>query len=203
MRRIVFIISILSLGTYYWWTHHPITHGPGIIAPHTPEQRMISNAEPFSHQGYKIIPLAHFEIEARLLSKKKYSYGRESELSPIDLALGWGPMSDEALLEHLDINQSSRFYYWWTTEPSVPLDQVSPNSANMHMVPSSPDIAKRLKKIRKGHIISLEGYLIKAEANDGWHWKSSLTRTDTGAGSCEVVWVENLKVVKNNYLEDN
>jgi hypothetical protein len=34
----------------------------------------------------------------------------------------------------------------------------------------------------------------KSRAPDGWRWRSSLTREDTGAGACELVWVERIAV---------
>ena len=40
----------------------------------------------------------------------------------------------------------------------------------------------------------LRGQLVRADGQDGWHWISSLTRTDTGDGSCEVVWVETVGI---------
>ena len=36
--------------------------------------------------------------------------------------------------------------------------------------------------------------LIEVRGADGWRWRSSLTREDTGAGACELVWVERIAV---------
>ena len=43
---------------------------------------------------------------------------RESDLAPVDLALGWGRMSDEAILKDIQISQSGRFYFWHTVDCS-------------------------------------------------------------------------------------
>jgi hypothetical protein len=40
--------------------------------------------------------------------------------------------------------------------------------------------------------VRFKGYLVKVEAPDCWRWVSSLTRTNIGAGACELVWVEDL-----------
>ena len=37
---------------------------------------------------------AHFDIAARVLSRKDYSWGADAGLVPIDLALGWIRVSD-------------------------------------------------------------------------------------------------------------
>ncbi len=172
----------------------PLTHGPGILAPNAPEQEMISSGDPFSYKDYQITTLATFQLEARVLSTKRYRSGRESDLSPVDLALGWGPMSDEAVLEEINIRQSNRFYYWKVEQFPISRKEIEQNSANMHIIPANQEIEKTLKNIRKGHLVEIEGYLVKVDAKDGWRWKSSLTRNDTGNGACELVWVEEIQI---------
>jgi hypothetical protein len=55
-------------------------------------------------------------------------------------------------------------------------------------------VARRLKAARAGQLVHLKGMLVRADGKDGWHWVSSLSRTDTGDGSCEVIWVESAQV---------
>jgi len=64
----------------------------------------------------------------------------------------------------------------------------------MHMIPADDRIEKMLKSVRPGEVVKLSGYLVQVNASDGWHWKSSLTREDTGNGACEVVYVKELVV---------
>jgi hypothetical protein len=51
-------------------------------------------------------------------------------------------------------------------------------------------VARRLKDVRPGQVVRLRGYLVAVTADDGWQWRSSLSRTDTGSGACELFWVE-------------
>lgn len=176
-----------------WWSGRPVSHGPGQVAPDVPEQSE-TVAGHFESGDYNIIPLANFSIEARVLSVKRYHVGREADLSKVDLALGWGPMSDEAVLEKLKIKQSNRFYFWSTKKFPIPRAQIETNSANMHMIPADKTLQKQLDRVRIGDVIFLTGYLVEVRADDGWHWKSSLTRNDTGNGACEVIWVESLDI---------
>jgi len=135
-------------------------------------------------------PLAGFSVEARVLSREDYRLGRESDLSPTDLALGWGRMRDDTVLAHLDIDQSNRWYHYrWQGAPPIPVDEIVRSSANMHMIPSSDVVAKELARVRKGDRVRIEGWLVEADAPDGWRWRSSLTREDSGSGACEVVYV--------------
>jgi len=43
--------------------------------------------------------------------------------------------------------------------------------------------------VRRHDLVSLEGYLVEIAGPEGYHWRSSLSRDDTGGGACEVMWV--------------
>jgi hypothetical protein len=190
------IAGILVLfGIYQCWDSREVSQPPGILAPRQPHQQRIANPAPFDFKGYRITPLAAFEIEARVLSRERYRLGREADLSPIDLALGWGPMSAQEVIDQLDISQSNRYYRWRTDRLPVPVPMISSHSANMHIIPAAELIEKELMKVRKGHIVRLGGYLVQATAPDGWRWRSSLTRSDTGSGACEIVLVNRISVL--------
>ena len=144
--------------------------------------------------AYRIVPLEDFSIEARVLSAKRYRFDRESDLAPIDLALGWGPMANPAVLQKVSVSQGDRWYYWRVAEFPIPRRDIETHSANMHMIPATSAIEEKLKSAKEGDIVRLTGYLVEVLSPDGWRWRSSLSREDTGAGACEVVWVERLDV---------
>ena len=52
---------------------------------------------------------------------------------------------------------------------------------------------RTLFDVRVGGLISLSGYLVQMDRRNGWKWRSSLRRTDTGAGACDVVWMDRAK----------
>jgi hypothetical protein len=196
VKLLTVIAGILLLfGAYQCWDGREVPQPPGILAPRQPIQRSIANPEPFDFKGYRITPLASFEIEARVLSRERYRLGREADLSPIDLALGWGPMSAQEVIDQLHISQSHRYYRWRTDRLPVPAPVIASHSANMHIIPAAGVIEKELMKIRKGHVVRLGGYLVQATAADGWSWKSSLKRSDTGGGACEIVLVNRIAIL--------
>jgi len=151
--------------------------------------------EPFERKGYTIAPFARFTVRARLLAAETYRSGREADLSPIDFALGWNDMSNDAVLARLKISQGNRFYYYrWENEPPIAPESIVRSSANMHLIPASADVAQRLERVPAGATVTLRGWLVDVSARDGWHWRSSRTRTDTGFGACELVWVDDVTV---------
>ncbi len=193
-----FAVALLSLiiilyGAFDWWSSRPVSHGPGVMAQDPPEQTAPSTA-PFAFKAYQVTPLADFHVNARVLSKKKYSFGRESDLAPIDLALGWGRMSDESVLQKLKIHQSNRFYFWSTDQFPIPKNEIETHSANMHLIPADSSVLKQIKAARTGDIVDFDGYLVQVTGEDNWKWKSSLSRNDTGNGACEVIFIEQFQI---------
>lgn len=145
---------------------------------------------PFRLQAATLRPLAGFSIRALVLSREDYQHGREAELSPTDLALGWQRMRDDAVLSRLQVSQSARWYnYRWQGDPPLPPDEIAHSSANMHMIPADAAAAAALRSVRAGDRVRIEGWLVEAVAGDGWRWRSSLSRDDTGDGACELVYV--------------
>lgn len=193
MKKALIIAGLLVVGLILTYERET-THGPGVLAPNDPVQTKIERAGSFPMSDFRVIPQADFSLEARVLSRKTYGYGRESELSPIDFALGWGQMSDESVIDKIKIWQSGRWYNWRAKELPIPAREISNHSANMHLIPADDDLKKQLKKVRKGDIVRLTGKLVNVEADDGWRWRSSLTRTDRGNGACEIFYVESVSL---------
>lgn len=192
--KILFLTALIAYGGWHYLQTWPVPMAPGVAVAEDPQQIPLHSPPALHLKNYQIDPLAEFSLKARVLGTEHYHFGRESEISPIDLALGWGRMSDPTVLSRIDISQSSRFYFWRVQEFPIPREEIEHHSANMHMIPASSNVAQRLDRIRPGQVITLHGYLVEVRANDGWHWRSSLTRNDTGNGACELVWVESVEI---------
>lgn len=193
--KTILFVALIGYGAFQHFQNGEVIHGVGEVAPDEPQQRMLDNAAVQNIHGYDITPLATFKVKARVLSSTNYYMGREADLSPVDFALGWGPMSDELVLNKIDISQSNRFYFWRVDEFPIPQVEIETHSANMHIIPADAGIADQLSAVRVGHVVQMEGYLIEAKARDGWRWKSSLTRSDTGFGACELFLVQSIRVI--------
>ena len=72
------------------------------------------------------------------------------------------------------------------------LQEIAAHSANMHLIPSDKEVNGVLRDVRRGDLISSIGYLVSVSGENGRKWDTSLSRTDTGNGACEVVWVKRL-----------
>jgi hypothetical protein len=143
---------------------------------------------------FRITPLATFDVRARVIAAARYRFGRDADLAPVDLVLGWGAMSNSDVLKKISFSQGGRAYTWMTSTYPVSRRMIETHSANMHMIPADAEIERQLKSIRAGNMVHLKGFLVEVTTKDGWRWKSSLTRDDTGGGACELILVESLYV---------
>ncbi len=192
--RIIIVIILCIFMSWKFFSSRPIEQPKGVqVAPDNPIQINIDSPKPFRHEQFTFTPKAEYDITARVLSAEHYFIDASSVLSPVDLALGWGIMSDSAILENIEIEQSVRFYSWRTNTLTVPLQEISRHSANTHIIPADDYVSSKVKEVRKGHIVHLKGYLVSIQGDDGFTWNSSMTRDDTGAGACEVFWVEQIE----------
>jgi hypothetical protein len=162
-----------------------------------PVQRGLGRMErrPFQIGDHTLSPVATFDVRGLVLGSKRYRWDRAADLIPVDLALGWGAMTDADLLSRMTITQGGRFYRWrYPSGAGVRNATVIANSSNMHMIPSTPEIGKILASVREGDIVRIRGKLVNVSHVSGWHMHSSTSRTDTGAGACEVVWITSIEV---------
>ena len=198
MKKTIIALAILLLGlVYFFYPETVITFAPGVTAPDQPRQTNLTTTREWMVGEFKIEALAEYDIKARVLSRNNFSLGKESELSPFDLALGWGPMSDQSVIDKIDISQRNRWYNWYSDHLPIPSRDVSLNSANVHIIPKNETIEEKFDNVYKGSLIEMKGYLVKVTKADGWRWISSLKRDDTDGGSCELFWVEEVSVLNN------
>ncbi|MDD2892996.1 MAG: hypothetical protein PHF20_03610 [Halothiobacillaceae bacterium] len=183
-------VALILLGSWKYLDNRPVKVSSGVLVKDNPVQKDLPTGVVYPQGKYSLVALAEFEIEARVLSKEIYHFDRGAELVPVDLALGWGAMSDSAVLEQLSITQGGRFYrYRWKGEPPIPPADIVRHSANMHLIPTSPAMVEQIKKVRPGQIVHITGQLVEARDPDGGYWRSSLTREDSGNGACELIRV--------------
>ena len=186
MRKLWLLVPVVFL---LWW-HKFVDFPPGVLVGEEPYQRL-ANVAPWEYKGGRIVALSEYRIRARLLGREYYWFDWGAKFAPLDLAVGWGPMSDQSVLDRLSWYQSVRFYYWRPRKRDLPMpaDVIISYSANMHVIPADSSVLNSMTLARAGQIIRMAGYLVEITTPEGGRWRSSLSRTDTGAGACELMWV--------------
>lgn len=165
------------------WQLRPVHPRDGVIAPADPSQTDLQAPPTATTLGrWQLTPRARYDITARILSREDYHFDLLSDLIPEDLALGWGPMSDNRVLGAFRISQGGRFYSWMPKQQELPIPRqvVIEHSANTHVIPANRATRRQLERLRVGQVVHLRGLLVDGVRDDGAYIHTSLTRSDTG-----------------------
>ncbi len=200
MRQHPFLATLLAALFLWslsnWIADRPVHPRDGILAEADPQQTDYGASAPVPLGRWTLTPRAHYEITARVLSRERYYIDGLADLIPEDLALGWGPMSDNRILRTMDISQSGRFYFWHThADTPIPAATIIDHSANTHVIPADGAVRRQLLRLRPGQLVSLSGDLVDGTRDDGRWIKTSMVRDDTGPGACEVLLVRDIAVL--------
>jgi len=189
------VAAIAIFACYKLYSHREITHAPGVLAASDPEQSDIDSAAVIERGEFRLRPRAEFSATVRILSREDYSVGALAKLVPTDFAVGWGPMSDSAVLADIEISQGNRFYYWRTENWPIDRADIETHSANWHVIPKNSQVGGVLGQLRAGSVVELHGQLVDVEGGEAG-MRTSLTRGDTGAGACEILLAESARITE-------
>jgi hypothetical protein len=167
-----------------------------------PEQTPLADPAPIhlAAGGYRFVitPLAHYVLRGVVVSEEGYHFGWNAELSPCDVAVAWGGLAANDAWRKLQWSQGGRWYFWrWHGQRPFPDAFVVGRSSNTHIVPATSALGRAAGSLSPGDIAEMTGELVAIDGRKGrervW-WKSSLSRTDTGDGSCELLYLQRLRV---------
>ena len=192
------LAALFACGAWWFLSTRPLRHPPGVLVPSAPVQKNIAAKVLVGKAGWRITAVAEYSLRGRVLGTKRYYSGPQAELVPVDVAVGWGRMSDQAVIDRLAISMTNRFYFYeWENEPPIPQDEIRISSANNHVIAADDDVGKVIRNLRAGQIVTMKGWLVNASGPEGRTWNSSLTREDTGNGACELFYVESAKAANS------
>jgi hypothetical protein len=196
MRPTPWLIAALALlGFWRLYSTRDIHQSPGVLAAADPVQRSIDSAPLIERGEFRLQPRADFDATVRILRREEYSLGAMASLVPTDFAVGWGRMSDSAVLERIEISQANRFYFWRTQDWPLDREEIESHSANWHVIAANDAVRSVLDGLRAGNVVQLRGRLVDVEGREG-SMPTSLSRSDTGAGACEILLASSARVLE-------
>lgn len=188
------LIALVIAGVLFWEMMRPVPQPAGILAPDPPRVTAPAAQPPsLQRDDYSFNALASFDAKARILSTKRYAGAREARIAPLDLALGWGQLSDTTRLKSVDVAQTERRVLFQSYDPEYPDAEMETNLMNVHVIAADAEIEKRLKDLRAGNIVRLEGWLVEAVGRDGWRWKGQ-PRERAPAAPATLLWVHSIEI---------
>ena len=189
----------------------PVKSGvPAILFLQDPVQESYAGGETFSKSiqngRVTITPVATYRIAGQVMSKRKYSHGWGAEIAPFDIALVWGMLTYPHVQKQLTIkHDSTRMAYFRMKgdDPPVEIDYAASHGSNNHIIPANDVIREAVENRVKIHDkIVAEGFLVNVAGRNTQQnisLTSSLSRTDTGRGACEIIYVTRVRVGNKVY----
>jgi hypothetical protein len=157
----------------------------------------------FEYRGttYQVEPVAKYKIAGVIVSHNDISawwdiYHTADSVDIKDLCLVWGENLEQERYKSVHFHNESVSCHLQYDEYSREFrkDQVS----NNHLIADTESVRQKIGDARVGDQVALEGQLVNYCYKDlpESKRKSSLTRTDTAGGACEVMYVENFTFIK-------
>jgi len=150
-----------------------------------------------------IIPVVGYQISGVVVSKELYANDWESKISPMDLTIVWGKLAEPDFDRYITYSQRNRWYFY-THKSGSPFDNsfVISHSGNHHIIPANENIYRAIKTLKEKEGVALEGFLVNIKGTykgQTVFWNTSLSRTDTGNGSCELFYVTKVRIETKVY----
>jgi hypothetical protein len=157
----------------------------------------------FNEVDYRVEPEYEYDITGMVVSYRHHNEDNSrmhalanDHLNMLDVCVVWG---DNPANERLD-----RINFWnglftcnFKTRDQQAWDAFNLNQiSNNHLLSDDDFIRRQVKKIRVGDQIRVRGYLAGYTSAGGSRRGTSTTRTDTGNGACETIFVEDFQILR-------
>ena len=170
-----------------------------------PEQSP-SQARPFevlyNSVNYRVVPKFRYVLNGLVVSYRRHDGNSrmhrraDDHLNMLDVCVVWGGNVNAELLKHFRFwngiftcNVKTRSAEAWRKFDISGL-------SNNHLVSDDPSIRRQARELRVGDQVRIEGWLSSYGAGAGGMRGTSTTRTDTGNGACETIYVARIDIIK-------
>ena len=205
-NRILIAVSFIWLAVSFW--HRNALPGNIDFVPElgneplqTPTRKQPFNVE-FNGVNYSVGPEYAYDITGMIVSYRHHDgnsrmHSRANDhLNMLDVCVIWGDNPANERLHKISFwngiftcNVKTRDQQAWD---AFDMKQLS----NNHLISNDEFIRRQVRKIRVGDQIRIKGYLSSYASEGGSERGTSTTRTDTGDGAFETIYVEQFKIVR-------
>ena len=156
----------------------------------------------YNDVAYRVEPEYAYDITGMIVSYRHHDNNSRmhalanDHLNMLDVCVIWGDNTANERLHKIDFwngiftcNVKTRDQQAWD---AFNMDQLS----NNHLISDDEFVRRQVRKIRIGDQVRVRGYLASYSSGGGYKRGTSTTRTDTGDGACETIYVEDFEIVR-------
>jgi hypothetical protein len=156
----------------------------------------------FNDVGYRVEPEYDYDITGMIVSYRHHDDNSRmhrlanDHLNMLDVCVVWGNNTSTAQLDKLEF-WNGIFTCNVRTSDQVAWDSFDMNQlSNNHLISDNDRVRDQVKGIKIGDQIRVRGYLVGYSSAGVGKRGTSTTRTDTGDGACETIYVERFDIVQ-------
>lgn len=187
-------LFVLFASGYLIYSNYPESHGPGITAKEQPQLNRLTWQKPFTFKGATLSPTKLIKAEVRVIKKKRYFFDDFSKYSPVDAVIGWNELSDERNLDHIYFSLDDRKFELDLTRPPLEVPKIYAESDLWHLIPSTSAIDEKLKSLRNGNIIYIQGMIVNLSNDTNFDFISASELTNNKNNGSFSIWIEDLHI---------
>ena len=147
------------------------------------------------NQKHNIKPLFDYHISGMVVScgfSEHQAEYRNDKLNLMDAGIIWGNNLNPAIYKKVEFRNNGVWLHAKAKDKEVweRLDQG--RLSNNHLLCNDPQLKKQIKAIKRGDVVSIKGCLVSYSGRG-----SSVSRSDSGDGACENIWVDEFEILKD------
>ena len=152
--------------------------------------------------------IKEYDISGRVVEIENYfGYSMYDKIAPKDVGIAWGVVGAAENKDRVKWSSyKDRTLGGYTVDdgwlsPIGGVDNFSNYFSNNHLIPSDNKIKKLIKRIEVDDYVNIKGFLVNVEYKTSMgkaYLGSSISRTDTGSHACEVIYVTDVKWLKES-----
>ena len=157
----------------------------------------------FNGVPYRVEPEYEYDITGMIVSYRHHEgnsrmHARANDhLNMLDVCVIWGDNPHNNRLHKIDFWNGIFTCNIKTRDPVAWENFDMHQLSNNHLISDSEVIRKQVRKIKVGDQIRVRGYLAGYSSGGGSKRGTSTTRTDTGDGACETIYVEQFRILES------
>ncbi|WP_154222554.1 hypothetical protein [Marinicella rhabdoformis] len=163
----------------------------------------------YNKETFEVIPKYDYEIYGLVVSYRLHDANgstmihdlNKDHLNVADFCVVWGTSADPQLLKAMEFSNGQFTCNYGASSHQVWEDFNHNQLSNNHLLATDENIRSAIDRIRIGDQIHIKGWLSHYVNPMGYERGTSTTRTDTGNGACETVFVNEIHILQSMSTE--
>lgn len=205
LTKLVFYVSLTLLPVSCWQRNvfsDDMAIEPALLSPPAQSAARMQ-AFTVTNRGvdYRIEPRYRYDLHGLVVSYAHhdgdYSLHRlwNDHINVADVCVVWS--------ENVNASDLNRFRFWngkftcnFETGDTGAWERFRTDRiSNNHLLTDDSLLRERIRQVRIGDQVRITGWLVNYSNADGFTRRTSTTRTDTGNGACETIYVEDFRIL--------